>query len=102
MTNAMSVSEARSTLQDVIARVVDGEEITLTRHGVPVAVVVRPDVLRARRATPAIAVADRVRALIDDARRESLATQPGITTERADALVGEVRRGRDRSASRRR
>ena len=97
MSNAISVSEARSTLPDVIARVVDGEEITLTRHGVPVAVVVRPDVLRARRATPAMSAAGRVRTLVDGARLLPLAMQPAISAERADELVAEVRRGRGAS-----
>lgn len=95
----MSVSEARSTLPDVIARVMDGEEITLTRHGLPVAVVVRPDVLRARRATPAMEAADRVRTLLNDGRLKSLATPSAMTSERADELVADVRRGRARSAS---
>jgi prevent-host-death family protein len=100
MSNAISVSEARAALPDVITRVVNGEEITLTRHGVPVAVMVRPDMLRARRATPAMVAADRVRTLLDDGRLESLATQPSIAAERADELVAEVRRSRATSAPR--
>jgi prevent-host-death family protein len=98
MSNAISVSEARAALPDVIARVLNGEEITLTRHGVPVAVLVRPDALRARRATPAMIAADRVRALLDDGKLESLATGPSITAERADALVADVRRSRTATA----
>ena len=37
----MTVSEARAALPEVLNRVADGEEITITRHGHPVAVIVR-------------------------------------------------------------
>lgn len=39
----MTVSEARAALPEVLTRVAQGEEITITRFGSPVAVVVRPD-----------------------------------------------------------
>jgi antitoxin (DNA-binding transcriptional repressor) of toxin-antitoxin stability system len=42
---AMTVSEARAALPEVLTRVAAGEEITITRYGSPVAVVVRPDVV---------------------------------------------------------
>jgi antitoxin (DNA-binding transcriptional repressor) of toxin-antitoxin stability system len=41
----MTISEARAALPAVLTRVAQGEEITITRHGSPVAVVVRPDVV---------------------------------------------------------
>ena len=41
----MTVSEARAALPDVLTRVARGEEITITRYGSPVAVVVRPDIV---------------------------------------------------------
>ena len=41
----MTVSEARAALPEVLTRVAQGEEITITRHGSPVAVVVRPDIV---------------------------------------------------------
>jgi antitoxin (DNA-binding transcriptional repressor) of toxin-antitoxin stability system len=41
----MTLSEARAALPEVLNRVAQGEEITITRHGSPVAVVVRPDVV---------------------------------------------------------
>ena len=44
----MTVSEARAALPEVLNRVADGEEITITRHGHPVAVIVRPDALWSR------------------------------------------------------
>ena len=47
---SMSASEARAALPELLNRVEGGEEVTITRHGHPVAVLVRPDSLRARRA----------------------------------------------------
>lgn len=41
----MTVSEARAALPDVLTRVAQGEQITITRYGSPVALVVRPDVV---------------------------------------------------------
>ena len=41
----MTISEARAALPEVLTRVEAGEEITITRHGSPVAVVVRPDIV---------------------------------------------------------
>ena len=47
----MTVSEARATLPEVLTRVAQGEEITITRYGSPVAVVVRPDIIWSQPAT---------------------------------------------------
>jgi antitoxin (DNA-binding transcriptional repressor) of toxin-antitoxin stability system len=41
----MTISEARAALPEVVNRAAEGEEITITRHGQPAAVVVRPDVI---------------------------------------------------------
>ena len=41
----MTISEARAELPEVLNRAAAGEEITITRHGRPVAVVVRPDII---------------------------------------------------------
>jgi antitoxin (DNA-binding transcriptional repressor) of toxin-antitoxin stability system len=41
----MTVSEARAVLPEVLTRVARGEEITITRYGRPIAIVVRPDVV---------------------------------------------------------
>lgn len=40
----MTLTEARATLPQVLDRVAAGEEVTITRRGKPVAVVMRPDV----------------------------------------------------------
>ena len=40
---SMTVSEARAALPELLSRVEEGEEITITRHGRTVAVLVRPE-----------------------------------------------------------
>lgn len=96
MATTMSVSEARAALPAVLDRVEEGDEVTITRHGRPVAVVVRIDALRARRATEAAADAERVRELLERGRKTSLRTAPGIDAARADELVDDVQRHRSR------
>lgn len=51
----MTLTEARAALPEVLTRVAAGEEITITRHGRPVAVVVRPDIIWSQ---PAAAMPD--------------------------------------------
>ena len=90
----VNVSEARAVLPDLLSRVEGGEEVTITRHGRPVAVLVRPDALRSRRAGAAFAGAEAIHQLITAAA----ATAPdgnGLTASRADELVAEIRAGRD-------
>jgi antitoxin (DNA-binding transcriptional repressor) of toxin-antitoxin stability system len=41
----MTVSEARAALPEVLTRVAQGEAITITRFGSPVAVVIRSDIV---------------------------------------------------------
>ena len=43
---SMTVSEARAALPELLSRVEGGEEITITRHGRTVAVLVRPVTLK--------------------------------------------------------
>jgi len=50
----MTVSEARAALPEVLTRVAQGEEITITRYGSPIAVVVRPDVIWSQPGTDAV------------------------------------------------
>lgn len=89
----LNLSEARAGLPALLDRVADGEEVTITRHGRPVAVMVRPDTLRARRAQASITQARELGEMIDNARERPLA--PGsLTTERAEDLAEGVRRDR--------
>ena len=89
----MTVSEARAELPEVLNRVSRGEEITITRHGLPVAVVIHPDALRWRRAHAALADAQRVHELLADAA--SAAPSAGLTARRAEELVRAIRAGRE-------
>jgi len=90
----MTVSEARAALPEVLDRVAGGEEVTITRHGRPVAVVVRPDILWSRRARGALDDADRIHALLASAATDA-PDGPGLTAERAEELIAEIRAGRD-------
>ncbi len=92
----ITATDARSSLPDLLDRVARGEEVTITRHGRPVAVVVRPDVLRSRRGDAAFAAADEIRGLLATGRTTSLDSADGLDEARADALVAEVRAGRSR------
>ncbi len=83
----MSVSEARAALPDS-DRVLAGEEVTITRHGRAVAVLLHPDAVRVR-ADQALADAERLRNLLVEGRAVRLTDAP-VTVERADALVAEV------------
>ena len=93
----MTVSEARAILPQLLDRVSAGEEVTITRHGRPAAVLVRPDTLRARRADEALAVAEMVRDALEQGRRSPLSARPALSEERADALIEEVRTARSRA-----
>ena len=92
----LTVTEARSILPELLDRVADGEEITITRHGEAVAVVLRPDAVRVRRAAQTIERAEEIRDLVSSAREQQL-PPAGISSERAEELVESTRAGRDRS-----
>ena len=94
MARTMSVSEARAGLPQILEKVTEGEEVTITRHGKAVAVVVRPDVLRVRRADGAWDTAVAVRDLLADAGARPLASGPVLTSGRAEELVEHVRASR--------
>jgi antitoxin (DNA-binding transcriptional repressor) of toxin-antitoxin stability system len=93
--STMTVSEARAGLPALLDRVLAGEEVTITRHGQPVAVVVRPDILRIRRADRALAAAANVRNLVATGPGTALAVE-GLSEAQAEELIAEVRFGRDR------
>jgi len=92
----MTVSEARANLPELMTRVEEGEEITITRHGRPVAVLVQPGVLSRRRARAVLADAERVHDLLATARATPLLAASGLTPARAEELIGEIRAGRER------
>ncbi len=87
---AISISEARATLPDLVDRVQSGEEVTLTRHGVPVAVLVSPTSLRTRRVTTAFQLATEIGRLLDEAGLEPLANSTSVDTATAERWVAEL------------
>jgi antitoxin (DNA-binding transcriptional repressor) of toxin-antitoxin stability system len=91
----MTVSEARAALPEVLNRVTEGEEITITRHGQAVAVIVRPDIMWSRsRAEDALAEADQLRTLMHAAAESELPVG-GLTPDYAEELIAAIRSGRD-------
>ncbi len=90
----MSASEARAALPDLLSRVEGGEEVTITRHGRPVAILVRPDALRSRRARAALDGAEAVHQLLA-AAAVAPPGREGLTEARAEELIAEIRGGRD-------
>jgi prevent-host-death family protein len=95
--STMSASQARAALPELLDRVAAGDEVTITRHGRPVAVLVRPDALRARRAQAAMERAAAVRDALAAGRAANLPSTGGVSAARADELIADVRAGRERS-----
>lgn len=93
--STMTSTEARAALPELLDRVVAGEEVTITRHGKPVAVVVRPDALTIRRADEALVTAAKVRELLAAGRGSSLSSAGTLGEDRANELIAEVRAARE-------
>jgi antitoxin (DNA-binding transcriptional repressor) of toxin-antitoxin stability system len=91
----LTISEARAILPEVLDRVERGEEITITRHGRPVGVLLRPDALRLRRAERVVERAREVGELVSAARGQPLA-DAAVSPARAEEWVDAVRGDRDR------
>jgi antitoxin (DNA-binding transcriptional repressor) of toxin-antitoxin stability system len=89
----ITASEARQTLPAQLDRVASGEEVSITRHGRVVAVLVRPDVLAARRASAAWERSGAIAELLETARGRPLQTA-AITGERAEQLAEAARADR--------
>ena len=96
MARTITVSEARAALPQILERVTGGEEVTITRHGKAVAVVVRPDTLRARRAERALDEAAGIAELLETGRKTRIGRGRALSEARADELVAHVRAGRSR------
>jgi antitoxin (DNA-binding transcriptional repressor) of toxin-antitoxin stability system len=95
----MTVSEARAALPEVLDRVEGGEEITITRHGRPVAVVIRPDIMRSRsRAEAVMTDAAKLHDMLASAAGGKDAGQGGLSEQYAEELIASIRAGRDGSA----
>jgi PHD/YefM family antitoxin component YafN of YafNO toxin-antitoxin module len=87
----MTVSEARAALPEVLNRVAEGEEITITRHGRPIAVVVRPDVVWHQSGTDVVLgeTGGLVAALRERARRNGRSLQQEVRSILAAAEADE-------------
>lgn len=96
VSNTVTVSKARAALPQILQCVLAGEEVTITRHGEPVAVIVRPDTLRARRASERLGDAARVRDLIARGRQENLHRRPTLSEQQANALLADVQTARSK------
>lgn len=95
--STLAVSEARAALSEILDEVEAGGEVTLTRHGKPVAVIIRPDMLRIRRGTSIIEEATLLRARLTAARKAPKPATGGLSIERAEEYVAQIRADRDAS-----
>ena len=95
MATVRTTTEARASLPEILDLVEAGDEVMLTRHGKPVAVIVRPDALRSRRVEPAtLALSQRVSGMLETARDRPLSRRGHISRQRADERVAELDRER--------
>jgi antitoxin (DNA-binding transcriptional repressor) of toxin-antitoxin stability system len=87
----MTLSEARAALPEVVNRVAQGEEITITRYGRPMAVVVRPDVVWSQ---PGRGILDETEQLVttlrERARRHGLSLEQELSAILAAAGAGQA------------
>jgi prevent-host-death family protein len=95
MVMMITASEARAVLPDLLSRVEGGEEVTITRHGRPVAVLLSPGALHRRRAGAALGGAEAVHQILAEAASGTTPEGPGLTEARAEELIAEIRAGRD-------
>lgn len=88
-----TVTEARATLPELLDRVEAGDEVVITRHGKPIAVLVAPERVRIRHAATSLDAARHLADLLAAAAQQPQG-QPTITAHLAEQLVGEVRAAR--------
>ena len=93
----VSVSEARAAFAEILNRVEAGEEITITRHDKPIAVVMAPRNVQTRRKAVAEALerAAQIGRDIEAARDEPLSPHGVIAPELAEQWIRELRQERD-------
>jgi len=89
----MTLSEARAALPDVVNRVAQGEEITITRYGRPMAVVVRPDVVWSQPGGGGVMDETErlIEALRERARRHGLSLEQELSAILSAAGAGQAR-----------
>ncbi|MCL2483687.1 MAG: type II toxin-antitoxin system Phd/YefM family antitoxin [Propionibacteriaceae bacterium] len=89
----ITVTEARKSLPRLVDQVQSGQEVTLTRHGQPVAVLIHPDSLARRRTSAIWGEVDRIEQALEQARTAPV--EAGLSGERAEELVDGIRAERD-------
>ncbi|MBS1847377.1 MAG: type II toxin-antitoxin system prevent-host-death family antitoxin [Actinobacteria bacterium] len=93
--STIDVAAARGELPRLLDAVEQGEEVTLTRHGKPVAVIVRPKRLWGPERLVSYAGADEIEERLRAAAARSLPPTGSPSIEQAEALVADVRAQRD-------
>ncbi len=78
----------------------DGDEVTLTRHGKPVAVIVRPDTLRTRRTANVDAVIDDLSEMLRAGARQPLAGSAMLSPKDGERLLQEIASSRSERTGR--
>jgi len=91
----LNASQARARLPELLDRVEAGEEVAVSRHGRPVAILVRPDALRVRRTDAATRRAAALSEALAAARRGGEPPTGGLSGERAEELIAGIRAARD-------
>ncbi len=91
-----NLTAARASLSELLDLVASGKEVTITRHGVPAAVLVRPDLLRGRLTPPILDATTEIERLLAAERASPTAPGGGLSSARAEALAAEVRLTRRR------
>ena len=93
----MTASEARARLPEILDRVEAGEEVTISRHGKAVAIVLSPRNVRVRRASAAAAIerAEQLGRELEAARHEPLALSGTLSPELGELWIRELREERD-------
>ena len=92
---SVTVSEARATLPALLDRVAEGEEVTLTRHGKPVGVLLAPEAVRARSRSRVFELAAQIGRDLEEARTRPFDDTVGLSPEFAEELIRDIREGRD-------
>jgi prevent-host-death family protein len=91
---SLTVTEARAVLPELLRRVENGDQITITRHGRAIAVLVRPEAVRHDRTAALLNSAADIHALLTESGAGS-GEASGLSAERGEELVRAIRVGRD-------
>jgi len=91
----LSLSEARARLPELLDRVAAGEEVHITRHGIPVAAMVGHDRWMKTKRQETLAKARELRERLESVQRRPLEEFVPITDWDVEAHIAEIREGRD-------